>query len=192
MEIRKLPCALEEPVKADPDRLEKDGVIKKVEHSEWAPPIVVMHKPNGKVRICGYYHSTINLHISSSSIVSGLEIDDIFSKVGKCSLFSKIRARRSHWCLDDDEDDDSNKLTVISTPFGLYWYLSLPESLIEAAWYWSRNSVFDCPDLLFHLCLSNAILDSLWIVPWVHCFAGVQREYAILQCLGVSCIAWLR
>ena len=35
------------------ERLEHEGVIKKVESTEWASPIVCVPKRNGTIRICG-------------------------------------------------------------------------------------------------------------------------------------------
>ena len=57
---RKLPFAIKPVVGAELDRLEKDGVIERVSHSDWATPIVVVCKPTGKVRICGDFKVTIN------------------------------------------------------------------------------------------------------------------------------------
>ena len=56
----KLPFALKPVVGDELDRLEKQGVIKKVSHSEWKTPIVVLRKPGGKIRICGDFKVTIN------------------------------------------------------------------------------------------------------------------------------------
>ena len=57
---RKLPFALKPVVGDELDRLENQGVITKVSHSEWATPIVVVRKPGGKIRICGDFKVTIN------------------------------------------------------------------------------------------------------------------------------------
>ena len=57
---RKLPFALKPVVGDELYRLEKQGVIKKVSHSEWATCIVVVRKPGGKIRICGDFKVTIN------------------------------------------------------------------------------------------------------------------------------------
>ena len=46
---RKLPFAIKLVVGAELDRLEKDGVIERVSHSDWATPNVVVRKPTGKV-----------------------------------------------------------------------------------------------------------------------------------------------
>lgn len=42
-------------------RLENVGVLKKVDFSEWAAPIVTVSKQDGKVRVCGDYEVTVNL-----------------------------------------------------------------------------------------------------------------------------------
>ena len=57
---RKSPFALKPVVGDELDQLKSQGVIKKVPHSDWATPIVVVRKPGGKVRICGDFKITIN------------------------------------------------------------------------------------------------------------------------------------
>ncbi len=50
---RPIPFALKDVVGQELDRLEKQGVIKKVDSSEWAAPIVTVPKAEGKIRLCG-------------------------------------------------------------------------------------------------------------------------------------------
>ena len=57
---RPVPYALHQRVKSELDKLEKDGVIKKATHSEWAAPVVIVSKPDGGIRICGDHKVTIN------------------------------------------------------------------------------------------------------------------------------------
>ncbi|RLU25007.1 hypothetical protein DMN91_003099 [Ooceraea biroi] len=55
---RQVPYALLPLVEEALDDMEQQGIITKIEHSEWATPIVSIKKPNGKVRICGDYKDT--------------------------------------------------------------------------------------------------------------------------------------
>ena len=60
------------------DRLAKAGIIKPVEFSDWAAPIVPVLKPDGSVRICGDYKVTIN-HVAIVEKYRLRHIDDILS-----------------------------------------------------------------------------------------------------------------
>ena len=55
---RPVPFAIKEAVGAELDRLEYEGILKKVDHSVWAAPIVAVPKKDGKFRICGNYKVT--------------------------------------------------------------------------------------------------------------------------------------
>ena len=57
---RTVPFAIKGAIEQELDRLEANGVIRKVSHSEWAAPIVPVPKKDGKFRICGDYKVTIN------------------------------------------------------------------------------------------------------------------------------------
>ena len=57
---RPVPYALKPLVEQELDRLERAGVLKQVDHSEWAAPIVMVPKRDGQVRIYGNYKVTIN------------------------------------------------------------------------------------------------------------------------------------
>ena len=57
---RPVPLAMKAGVKHELDRLESEGVLEKVNYSEWAAPIVAIPKKDRKVRICGDYKVTVN------------------------------------------------------------------------------------------------------------------------------------
>jgi len=57
---QRLPFVIKPTVRAELEQLEKNGVIEKVTQSDWATPIVVVRKPDGKVSICGDFKVTIN------------------------------------------------------------------------------------------------------------------------------------
>ncbi len=55
-----MPYALQEKVNQELDRMQREEVIRPVEKSDWATPVVVIRKGNGTVRLCGDYKVTIN------------------------------------------------------------------------------------------------------------------------------------
>ena len=53
--IRRVPHAMQKPLKAELDKLWKEGILHKVdtcEPIEWLNSFVCMEKPNGKIRLC--------------------------------------------------------------------------------------------------------------------------------------------
>ena len=57
---RPVPYALRPDVEEELKRMESDGVLKPIEVSDWATPIVCVLKTDGSVRICGDYKGTVN------------------------------------------------------------------------------------------------------------------------------------
>ena len=58
-----VPCHLPSKGKlggSELDRLEEAGVLRKVEHSEWVAPIVLVPKKDRSLRLCGDYKATVN------------------------------------------------------------------------------------------------------------------------------------
>ena len=60
--------AIKGAIQKELERLEKEGIIKKVEHSEWAAPIVPIPKVDGQIRICGDYKVTVNANLEVRSL----------------------------------------------------------------------------------------------------------------------------
>ncbi|GFR11749.1 retrovirus-related Pol polyprotein from transposon 412 [Trichonephila clavata] len=58
--VRTVPFALKGRVENEIDRLEREGIIEKVESSEWATPVVPVVKTDGSIRLCADYSVTLN------------------------------------------------------------------------------------------------------------------------------------
>ena len=56
---RPVPYTLQEVVDAGYHRLESEGIVQKVEFSEWATPMVYVLKADGTTRSCGDYAVTV-------------------------------------------------------------------------------------------------------------------------------------
>ena len=71
------------------DHLEKLGIAKKVEQSEWASPIVCMPKKDGSIYICGDFKVSVN-QVLLDIPYPPPETEDIFAKSGSGTVFSRI------------------------------------------------------------------------------------------------------
>ena len=115
---RPLPFAIKQKVKDELDSLETGGVLKRVNFSACAAPIVVVNKPNGSIRICGDFKGlNRNIVVDQHPI---LTLDSLLEKLKGGKFYSKIDLADAY--LQIELDDESKKLCVINTPLGLYQY----------------------------------------------------------------------
>jgi len=56
----RVPLAMRTMVESEYERLESLGILEKVSASEWSTGVVAVLKPDGLVRICGNYKTTVN------------------------------------------------------------------------------------------------------------------------------------
>lgn len=126
---RRIPFALMPKVKAELDKLENDGIIRKInEPTDWCAPIVPATKKNGDVRIC------IDLKRLNEAVKREYymlpNLDDISPKLSEATIFSKLDAASGFHQLKLHED--SQKLTTFITPFGRYCYTRVPFGISSA------------------------------------------------------------
>lgn len=87
---RPVPFTLLPSVEKELQRLEDEGVISKTTFSEWATPVVPVRKPNGDIRLCADYSSTVNPQITlPQHPFPGYE--EVFVKLNEGKLFSTLR-----------------------------------------------------------------------------------------------------
>ena len=126
---RPVPFAVKDAIEIELQRLEKAGIIEKVMHSEWAAPVVVVPKGDGKIRLCGDYKVTIN---------KSLEIDqhplprpeELFAALTGGVKFSKIDLTQAYQQMILDKD--SRVYVTINTHLGLFRYTRLPFGIASA------------------------------------------------------------
>lgn len=120
---RPTPYALVDKVKAELDRFEQDGVTEKVETTDRTTPIVVVPKKYGGIRLCGDYKETVNPFLLEGKYPLAC-LNDIFASLKNNKYFPKLHL--SHVYHQPKLEENSKKLIIISTPFGLYQYSQLP------------------------------------------------------------------
>ncbi|KAK0148890.1 hypothetical protein N1851_010688 [Merluccius polli] len=132
---RKVPVTLREKLRTELNRMEKMKVITKIEEpTQWVNPIVIVEKPNGKLRICldprDLNTAVMREHYQLPTV------EEITSRLTKAKYFTVLDASSGFWQLKLDEA--SSRLCTFNTPFGRYRFLRLafginsaPEKLEE-------------------------------------------------------------
>lgn len=127
---RPVPLAMRAPVEEELSRLEREGVLTKVDHSDWATPVVVVPKKNGTVRLCGDYSVTLNqvIDVDQYPLPSSAEL---FAMLAGGKLFTTLDLANAYHQLRVNED--SQKFLTINTQRGLYQYARLPFGIASAS-----------------------------------------------------------
>ena len=117
------PVATRDKVKQEFERMEKHSIIAKVtEPTDWVNSMVVVHKPNGDLRVC------LDLTDLNKAIKRPFypvpTLDDVTSKLSGSRHFSLLDSRSCYWQIK--LSDESSYLTTFNTPFGRYRYLRMP------------------------------------------------------------------
>lgn len=114
--LRRLPLSVKDQVSQELKRLEKEGVIEKIDSSEWISPIVVAAKKSGDIRLC------VDLREVNKAIVVDSyplpDIGELFSELEGSTVFSKMDLASAYHQLELDEA--SRDLTAFITHDGLY------------------------------------------------------------------------
>ena len=93
------------------------------------PPLVVVPKANGRIRVCGDYKVTVNRCLETK-IYPLPTMDDIFARLAGCTYFTKLDLTQAYQQLL--LDDESKKLLVVNTPKGLFQFTRLPYGVSTA------------------------------------------------------------
>ena len=127
---RSVPYALRDLVDRELQRLQDEGTLEPVEFAEWAAPIVaVLKQDKSTVRICGDFSVTVN-PVSKLDKYPIPKVNDLFAKLGKGKLFSKLDLSHAYQQLP--LDTESKKYVVINTHKGLFQYSRLPFGISSA------------------------------------------------------------
>ncbi|KAK9692521.1 RNase H-like domain found in reverse transcriptase [Popillia japonica] len=136
IKARKVPHALLPKVDAELLRLETEGVLEKVNSSEYATPIVPVLKANGNVRICGDFKCTLNPNLVIDEYPLPT-IDALFSSLAGGDKFTKLDLQQAYLQMEVRPED--RKYLTLSTPKGLYRSTRLMYGIASAPAIWQRE-----------------------------------------------------
>ena len=126
---RLIPLSMKEKVEAALDRKERQGILEKIETSEWAAPIVPVPKPDDNVRVCGDYKVTINPHLDINQYPLP-RAEELFAALNGGVHFTKLDLSEAY--LQIELDEESKKYLVVNTHKGLYRVNRLPYGVASA------------------------------------------------------------
>lgn len=86
---RPVPFAFQKQYDDEFDTLERLGVITRTDTAEWGTPVVPVLKPNGKIRICGDYKTTLNPNLEKVQHPLPKPAE-IFARLKGGTIFSKL------------------------------------------------------------------------------------------------------
>ena len=115
--IRRVPHAMQEPLKKKLDKLVAEGILHKVDISEpieWLNSFVCIKKSNGKIRLC-LDPTHLNRWIIRPRHSSKL-VDDVLHNLNGAKFFTVVDSTSSFY--NHKLDEKSSKLTTFGTPFG--------------------------------------------------------------------------
>ena len=125
---RTLPFSQMKPFKTELDRLVDQGVLEKIEYSDWAVPTVAVTKANGNLRLCGDFVEVNRRSETQQHPIP--HIDEIMNKLRGGQRWTTLDLSDAYFHLE--LDDESKKFCVINTVHGLYRYNRLPFGISSA------------------------------------------------------------
>ena len=133
---RRIAVPLLPAVKRELQRMEKLGVIRKIDDpTEWCAGMVVVPKANGKVRIC------VDLTKLNQSVKRERHplpaVDQVLAQLAGAQVLSKLDANSGFWQIP--LSPQSSRLTTFITPYGRYCFHRLPFGISSAPEHFQRR-----------------------------------------------------
>ena len=152
---RNVPIPLHGRVKQELERMEKLGVISKVDKPTlWCTGVMVVPKKSGDVRIC------VDLKPLNESVLRETHplpgVDETLAQLTGATVMSKLDANGGFWQIPLSKD--CRELTTFITPFGRYCFNKLPFGISSAPEYFQKRMSNLLDGLAGVLCLMDYIL----------------------------------
>ncbi len=126
---RRVPLAMINKVRDELTRMEELGVISKVDiPTDWCAGMVVVPKPDGKIRICIDF-TKLNEWVLRETYPLP-KIDNLLAQVNESKYFTKLDCNSGFW--QEKLDPNSRLLTTFITPFGRFCFNRMPFGIKSA------------------------------------------------------------
>ncbi|XP_037931955.1 uncharacterized protein K02A2.6-like [Teleopsis dalmanni] len=127
---RPTPFAWKKSIEENLNQLIKNDILEPINNSDWGTPLVPVLKPNGEIRICGDYKTTINKYLHDYKYPLP-RIEEIFTSLEGGELFTKLDLSNAYNQLILDEK--SQLLCTWSTHLGTFKMKRMPFGIKPAA-----------------------------------------------------------
>ncbi|GFX55346.1 uncharacterized protein K02A2.6 [Trichonephila clavipes] len=126
---RRVPLALQPKLKSSLDRLEKEGIVSKVNKpTDLVQSLVIVDKPNGNLRL-RLDPRDLNKTIKREHYQIPCT-DDIISRLEGKKIFSVVDLKDGFWYVSLDKV--SSEICTFNTPFGRYKFNKMPFGIVSA------------------------------------------------------------
>lgn len=117
LKARTVPFSIRTTVEKEIERMVENGILVKVNHSEWGTPVVPVMKSPNKVRLCGDYKLTVNkgLLVDEHPLPT---IDELFANMAGGEKFSKIDLSQAYLQMPVRSEDQA--MLTLNTHLGLF------------------------------------------------------------------------
>ncbi|KAL1446934.1 hypothetical protein WDU94_009845 [Cyamophila willieti] len=136
---RPVPYSKKLKIEQELERLEKEDIITRVDHSDWGTPIVAITKPNGDVRVCADYKVTLNRSIQDFNYPIP-RIEDIFAQMNGdlASLLHPLnnllrKGEKFHWTDQCEKSFQKVKEQISNDNVLVHYNPDLPVTLATDA-----------------------------------------------------------
>ncbi|XP_062513104.1 uncharacterized protein K02A2.6-like [Corticium candelabrum] len=132
---RPVPYALHSKVDEELDRLQQEGIIRQINRSEWASPIVIVRKADRSIRVCGDYKVSVNPYLETECYPMP-NTQELFSTLAGGRVFTRLDMKQAYQQMKFSPD--SQVYLTINTSKGLFVYTRMPFGITSAPSIWQK------------------------------------------------------
>lgn len=130
----RVPLQVQEQVRQEIENMLESGIIRR-SCSPWASPMLVVPKPDGKLRVCVDYRAVNNVARKDAEPLPNIQ--DIFDHLRGAKVFSVLDLKNAFWQVECDTN--SREILAFATPWGLFEPNRMPFGFCNSPAVWQRH-----------------------------------------------------